>query len=150
MSQPAAAASASRAESSALWTPRRRCAGAVAAPVSCATPSAMRKLAPPAMTPARSRARHTVEAEPRDLVERRALLREGCEAAGNRDREPRRVCRATVRGLAGPADQLRLDALDSLRQGGVAEEGQSAAGGIAAAHVAQRPDLRARLDLAAG
>src|SRR5580704_6196283 len=51
MSQPAAAASASRAESSAVWMPRCRWAGAVAAPVSCATPSARWKLAPPAMTP---------------------------------------------------------------------------------------------------
>jgi len=50
-SQPAAAASASRADSSALWIPRRRWAGAVAAPVSWAMFPAMRKLAPPAMTP---------------------------------------------------------------------------------------------------
>src|SRR5215469_14991592 len=48
MSQPAAAASASRADSSAVWTPWRRCAGAVVAPMSCAMPSAMQKLAEPA------------------------------------------------------------------------------------------------------
>src|SRR5260370_20606069 len=51
MSQPAAAASASRADSSAVCTPRRRYAGTVAAPPNCAMPSPMRTMAPPARTP---------------------------------------------------------------------------------------------------
>jgi hypothetical protein len=41
--------------------------------------------------------------------------------------EAGRGCPATLRGLAGLGDELRLDALDALRQGGVAEEGQSVA-----------------------
>jgi hypothetical protein len=73
----------------------------------------------------RGHARHTAEAEPRDLVERRALLGEGRHAAGNRDHEARRAYLATIRGLAGAGDELRLDALDALGQGGVAEERRS-------------------------
>jgi hypothetical protein len=71
----------------------------------------------------RGGARHTAEAEPRDLVERRALLGEARHPAGNRDPAARRICPATAGGLAGLGDELRLDALDALGQGSVAEEG---------------------------
>jgi hypothetical protein len=71
------------------------------------------------------RARHAAEAEPRDLVERRALFGKAGHAAGERDHEARRICPATAGGLTGLGDELRLDPLDALGQGGVAEEGQS-------------------------
>ncbi|MFY9805982.1 MAG: hypothetical protein WAK86_01790 [Pseudonocardiaceae bacterium] len=70
------------------------------------------------------RARHTTEAEPRDLVQGRALFGKARHAAGNRDHEARRVCSSAVGGLAAFGNELRLDALDTLRQRGVAEEGQ--------------------------
>ena len=72
------------------------------------------------------RARHAAEAEPRDLVERRALLGKARDAAGDRDHETRRAGPATAGGLAALGDELRLDPLDALGQGGVAEQGQPA------------------------
>jgi len=67
------------------------------------------------------RARHAAEAEPRDLVERRALFGKACHAVGNRDREARRAYPAAAGGLAGPGDELRLDPLDALGHGSAAE-----------------------------
>jgi hypothetical protein len=58
------------------------------------------------------RIRYAAEAEPGDVVERRALLGEARHAAGNRDHEARRVCPAAPGGLAGLRDELRLDPLD--------------------------------------
>ena len=72
------------------------------------------------------RARHAAEAEPRDLVERRARLGEARDAAGDGDHETRRVGPAAAGGLAGLGDELRLDPLDALGQGGVAEQRQPA------------------------
>jgi hypothetical protein len=71
------------------------------------------------------RARHAAEAEPRDLVERRALFGKARHAAGNRDHEACRVCPATACSIAGLGDELRLAPLDALSQGDVAKQGQS-------------------------
>ena len=58
-----------------------------------------------------SRARDIAEAELRDLVERRALLGEARQAAGNRHHERRRVRPPTGSSLAGPGDELGLEPL---------------------------------------
>jgi len=71
------------------------------------------------------RARHAAEAEPRDLVQWRARFGKARYTAGDRNHEARGVCPATVGGLAALGDELRLDPLDALGQGGAAEEGQS-------------------------
>ncbi len=70
------------------------------------------------------RTRHAAEAEPRDLVERRALLGKARHTAGKRDHEARRVCPTMAGGLAALGDELRLDPLDALGQRSVAEQGR--------------------------
>src|SRR5206468_11067821 len=71
-------------------------------------------------------ARRSGNTEPRYLVERRVLLGEARHAAGDRDREARRVRPAAAGCLARLGDELRLGSLDALGQGGVAEPGQPA------------------------
>jgi hypothetical protein len=66
------------------------------------------------------------EAEPGDLVERRAGLGEARHAAGQRDHEACRVGPAAACRVAGLGDQLRLGLLDAPGQGGVAEQRQPA------------------------
>jgi hypothetical protein len=123
MSQPAAAASASRADSSAVWTPRRRCAGAVGE-------LDLHRGAAGGEGPLDlvegGRARRSAKSEPGDLVERRVLLGEAGHAARDRDHEARPVRPPAAGGLAGPGDELRLNPFDAPGQGSVAEEGQPA------------------------
>ena len=73
----------------------------------------------------RRRARHAAEAEPRDLVVRRARLGEARHATGNGYHKPCVVCPATVGCLAGLGNELRLCELDALGHGGVAEQRRS-------------------------
>jgi hypothetical protein len=68
------------------------------------------------------RARHAAEAEPGDLVERRALLGKARHPTGDRDHQARGA-RPTAGCLAGPGDELRLGPLNALSQGDVAEQG---------------------------
>ena len=74
----------------------------------------------------RRRARHAAEAEPRDLVVRRARLGEARHATGNGYHKAGTVCPATVRCLAGLGNELRLRPLDAPGHGGVTEQRQSA------------------------
>jgi hypothetical protein len=73
----------------------------------------------------RRRARHAAEAEPRDLVVRRARLGEARHATGNGYHKAGTLCPATVRCLAGLGDELRLRPLDAPGHGGVTEQRQS-------------------------
>jgi hypothetical protein len=72
------------------------------------------------------RARHAAEAEPGDLVERRALFGKARHTTRHREHETRRVSPATAGGLAGLGDELRLGPLDAPGHAGVAEQRQPA------------------------
>jgi hypothetical protein len=67
--------------------------------------------------------RHAIQAQPPDLVQRRALFGKASYAAGNGDHEARAAHRAMVGGFVALGDELRLGPLDALSQGGVAKRG---------------------------
>jgi hypothetical protein len=73
----------------------------------------------------RRRARHTAEAEPRDLVVRRARSSEARHATRDGQHKGRVICPAAG-CLASLGNELRLRPLDALSQGGVAKQGQPA------------------------
>ena len=72
-----------------------------------------------------SRCRYTTEAEPRDLVERRAGFGETRNSPRECNVEATRGVVATQGGFGAGGHQLRLDPLDPLGQGAVAEQRHS-------------------------
>jgi hypothetical protein len=88
--------------------------------------------------------RHAAEAEPGDLVERRALFGEARHYSGDREPEARRGRHATTRGFAGRGDELCLGPLDTPGQGDVTEQGQPAGAHCAEPSVRETRPLCAR------